>query len=143
MKKLLQLFFAFTAIAFISIACASSQKTVAIDDMKGAWTIVSVNGKAIQNPENEAFIDFNTDENVITGSATCNNFRGVIVINENDRNKFQLENIASTRMACPDMETEQKIFEALNAARSTQNLSNGNLALLNESGETVLELKKQ
>lgn len=78
------------------------------------WKLVEMNGRALlKNSEDgrDYFILLDNDENRINGFAGCNNFFGNYELTEGNRVTFS--KIASTMMACPDMNTEKELFQIL------------------------------
>ena len=78
------------------------------------WKLVEMNGKPVQNNSEdgrEYFILLDNDENRIHGYAGCNSFFGNYELTEGNRVTFS--KMASTMMACPDMNTEQELFTIL------------------------------
>ncbi|NVJ87685.1 MAG: DUF4377 domain-containing protein [Algoriphagus sp.] len=78
------------------------------------WKVIQVG--ELQNPVgsldgNELTFEFNASEKTYFGQLGCNTIRGGIA--ENDGENLKLGLGATTMMACPDMETEQKISKAL------------------------------
>lgn len=77
------------------------------------WKLVEMAGRPVSNAagEQDYFIMLDADENRINGFAGCNNFFGNFELAEGLRIKFS--QIASTMMACPDMNTEKELFQIL------------------------------
>ena len=119
------------------------ESQVSLTDLSGEWAIELVNGKKIVGTtEVTPFIGFNTDENRIYGNVGCNTINGALLQNEKTANSLKFENIATTMMMCPDMETETTVLNALNETRSFS-IKNGQVYLLGENGNELLVLKKQ
>ncbi|MGE0018547.1 MAG: copper resistance protein NlpE N-terminal domain-containing protein [Draconibacterium sp.] len=81
------------------------------------WRLVELRGKKIEkagNSPKEAFLFINTDGKSIYGNAGCNSVHGGIEIGEMNRIKFL--KMASTMMACPDMEAEREFLQVLETA---------------------------
>ena len=102
------------------------------------WKILSV-GK-IQNPtgfkSKEALtFEFDASKRTYVGNMGCNSVRGEI--KENNGEKLLLGPGASTKMACPDMSTENAISKALVDTRGYK-LENNQLYFMNESGQTLI-----
>lgn len=72
----------------------------------------------------------------------ANTINGALLQNEKTANSLKFENIATTMMMCPDMETETTVLNALNETRSFS-IKNGQVYLLGENGNELLVLKKQ
>ena len=112
-------------------------------DLSGEWAIELVNGKKIEGTAEVApFIGFNTDESRIYGNVGCNTINGALVQDENVPNSLKFENVATTMMMCPDMETETIVLNALNETKSFD-IKEGKVYLLGENGNELLVLKKQ
>lgn len=81
------------------------------------WKLVELNGKKVQHYEKnkrEPHMILKTDENRVHGSGGCNTFNGSYQLKEGNRITFS--KIASTLMACENMETEQEFFKVLELA---------------------------
>ena len=83
------------------------------DIIEKYWKLTAINGEAI--PENsmgrEAHIIFKIEENRIIGNGSCNSFNGQYELKSG--NGIALSKIASTMMACIDMEIEGKFLRSL------------------------------
>lgn len=116
---------------------------VSLSDLSGEWAIEFANGKKIVGTAEVApFIGFNLDESRIYGNVGCNTINGALVQNEEKPNSLKFDNIATTMMMCPDMETETILLNALNETRSFS-MKDGRIYLLGENGNELLVLKKQ
>lgn len=114
-----------------------------VSDQPEIIALCSEDGKKIVGTtEVTPFIGFNTDENRIYGNVGCNTINGALLQNEKTANSLKFENIATTMMMCPDMETETTVLNALNETRSFS-IKNGQVYLLGENGNELLVLKKQ
>jgi heat shock protein HslJ len=80
----------------------------------------------------EIFINFNAEEKRFGGFAGCNSFSGIYSL---DENKLNLERIVSTKMMCPEIDTETKLFTVLQEINSFR-MEDDKLILL--KGETVM-----
>jgi heat shock protein HslJ len=77
------------------------------------WKLIELNGQPITPTENrkEAFIILKKEENKVNGHSSCNNFRGTYALTNETQLSFS--KMASTMMACPDMNTEKTFLDAL------------------------------
>ena len=50
----------------------------------------------------------------LSGNAGCNRMNGNIEYTDAQKNIIKFPQVATTRMACPDMQAEQEFLEALN-----------------------------
>ncbi len=113
-------------------------------ELDGTWSIMAVNGDALTPGKgNVPTLTFDTNTNRLGGSTGCNRVMGNIERgNDNTRNIY-FGQTATTRMACPDMDTERNILEALNATKTFGRLPNGNAAFYDANGTAVMELRKE
>ena len=94
------------------------EKTAAdprIEDRR--WLLVEVMGQPFEASEDlrEAFVFLDSSQGRASGNASCNNFFGRYVLQTGNRIRFA-GNMAATMMACPDMEIEVTMLEALGKA---------------------------
>lgn len=76
------------------------------------WRLVEVNGKSVKsNNEKDYFINLDSKSGKFTGFVGCNSIMGSFVMI--DATKLQFSNVASTKMACPDMKIESKFMKML------------------------------
>lgn len=110
-----------------------------MDFLNGNWLITSVGGTTIDDEEATLFIDIN--ELKVHGNTGCNFFNGVLYINPDKSNAIDFSNLASTRMACPNMQQESAILLALEETTGAIEGSEGRVMLLNSSGKELMTLK--
>jgi heat shock protein HslJ len=80
------------------------------------WKLIELHGQAVvrsAQSKEDAYIRL-TREGVMSAYTGCNNMTGSYQVHKGFGIKFS--NIASTRMACPDMKTEQILNQVLQAA---------------------------
>jgi len=75
------------------------------------WKLVELWGQPVTGDERRPFIQLHGKEGRVSGFGGCNSITGSYELKPGLRLRFT--NIASTMMACPDMDTEQKFFEML------------------------------
>ncbi len=78
------------------------------------WKLVELRGKKIENTGNspkEAFLFINADGKSVYGNAGCNSVNGGVELTEMNRIKFS--KMASTMMACPNLEDEREFLQML------------------------------
>ena len=75
--------------------------------------------------------EFNLSEMRVSGHAGCNQFFGEINLKGN---LISFGTLAATKMACPDMTVEQKVFQALNQNNFTYKIDKLKLILESDSG---------
>ncbi|MCU6772528.1 META domain [uncultured Bacteroides sp.] len=134
MKKMLISAAAFAAVVLSS--CGTTGKSV---DISGEWNVVSVKGEQVAgNP----YIGFNLAEGRIYGNAGCNRIMGGVEVDSVNPGKIGFTGVGATRMMCPDMETEQKVLEALNEVAGYQASSAG-VELTDKDGNVLMSLEKK
>lgn len=117
---------------------------VKLSVLKGEWLITEVNGEAIPTGmEKQPFIAFDVKEKLIHGNAGCNLMNGGFKTDAANAQSITFPAVASTMMACPDMDTESKIMKALNEVKSFDVLSGGGIGLYDGNGSLVLVLAKK
>ncbi|RYC71814.1 MULTISPECIES: META domain-containing protein [Spirosoma] len=124
----------------VSAGCATKKPAQPV--MKGSeelyahrWNLTELNGRAVTPPEPErrAHLLFTPGQvNKVSGSGGCNRITGTYELSGSNRITFAP--LATTRMACPDMETESQFLKAL--AQATKYSLADNYLLL--SSDTVL-----
>lgn len=89
----------------------------AIEDTR--WELIELNGKPIEpgDYQTQPFLVMQSETSRINGNASCNTFSGAYTIKSNQRIDFG-DNLALTRMACPDMKLEQAFMELLAVAET-------------------------
>lgn len=128
-----------SAAAFAAILLSSCGTTTKSVDITGEWNVVSVEGKQVTgNP----YIGFDTENGRLYGNAGCNRIMGGFEIDLVNPGHIGLTNVASTRMMCPDMETEQKVLEALNEVAGFKSSATG-VELTDKDGKVLMSLEKR
>jgi Heat shock protein len=116
---------------------------VKLSVLNGEWKIKEVNGEAVPSGmEKQPFIAFDVKKKSIHGNAGCNLINGGFETKTTNARSISFPGVASTMMACPDMETESKIMKALNEVKSFDVLSGGGIGLYDANGGLVLVLEK-
>lgn len=110
-----------------------------IDFLNGAWQVVAINGKNINIAD--ARLIFDIDANTISGNAGCNRLNGELTRNPNLSASVQFSNLATTRMTCPDIETETALLIALEEVTHARH-HDDYAELLDASNKTIIKLQK-
>lgn len=114
MKKYLFLCLAVVGIAVFA-ACKSQKAVVAsFSDLDGEWSVVELNGKKLDPSDSKQLIVIDVARKHLSGNAGCNRMNGNIEYTDAQKNIIKFPQVATTRMACPDMQAEQEFLEALN-----------------------------
>ena len=95
-------------------SCKTSGKaTVSFSDLNGEWQVVQLNGKTVNPGQTGQVVDIETATKRLSGNAGCNRMMGQIEYSDAHENSIKFPQIATTRMACPDMSGEQELLDAL------------------------------
>lgn len=88
------------------------------------WKLVELNGKAIDNDSlmREPYIQFDSEQNRISGTGGCNGFGGTYKLTAD--NKIKFSELLSTMMACPKMEIEIELMDAIKQTSKYSILNN-------------------
>lgn len=89
---------------------ALNKETTTIKNIK--WKLVSLMGKNAS--DGNAFIMFSNESDKVYGKGGCNNFNGTYQLKTG--NQIKLSKIATTLMACANMEDESQFIEVLEMA---------------------------
>lgn len=108
--------------------------------LNGQWQIVQLNGRSINDPEVNIFID--VPQLKIHGNTGCNYFNGTLYLDPTKAKAVEFGEMGVTRMACPKMEQEQQVLLALESVKSAQRDGKERVNLLNAQGQTLIKLKK-
>lgn len=122
-------------------ACGSSKQAAQSIDLTGEWNIVTVNGDTVRTASTP-FIGLDMKEKRIYGNAGCNRMMGTFEVDSLNPGKIQFGTIGTTRMMCPDMDTESKVLQALNTVKGYAQTETG-INLTDTEGKTVLTLEKR
>lgn len=112
--------FFFIALIFIMAACNSSKKAGESSPpalTETYWKLTELMGTKITGPSQtgkEMYITFKKEDNMVLGHGGCNSFRGKYELKEGNRISFS--GLASTLMACPDMQNETEFMKAVESA---------------------------
>lgn len=100
------------------------------------WKLVALDDEPIIAPADSKEIHFTllSEENSIRGFAGCNGFGGGYTLGSNDQIAFS--QLISTKMACPNLDTENKFMKALEATLSFR--TEGNELWLFDTNENLL-----
>lgn len=101
------------------------------------WKLVAVNGKPVvadSSFRKEPHLIFKEADNRVTGNDGCNSFSGSFGLE--GRNQIGISQLASTLMACPNMDIPQQFVEVLQKADRYQ-IDGDNLSLSQEKGTWV------
>lgn len=115
-------------------------------DLNGKWKIVEAGGVAIPDTlENQPFIELDTAAKTMHGQAGCNLINGGFQTEEGEPASISFSQFISTMMACPDMEIEDRVKQALNATRTFARIQDGEnrVGFYDAEGTLVVVLIKE
>ena len=113
MKKLLISFCMASFVLFMT-SCRTTKNTMSVASINGEWNIIELNGSVLVPTPNQEFpfIGFDVASGHSYGNSSCNRMMGSFVMNGKP-GEIHFINVGTTRMACPNMTTEQSILAAL------------------------------
>ncbi|AXH13343.1 META domain-containing protein [Halarcobacter bivalviorum] len=100
------------------------------------WKVNSLYGKEVEVFVKEAHLKFK-DNNQVNGALGCNNFFGKF---EQKDSSLSFINVASTKMMCPNMKTEDAFSKVLFETR-TYKISGETMTFFNENKEEIAKFK--
>ncbi|MDE6048482.1 MAG: META domain-containing protein [Paramuribaculum sp.] len=113
-----------------------------ISFINGAWQITKLGNKEI-SPESEMKLVIDVPELKVHGNTGCNILNGNLLIDPDKQNSLQFKDIATTRMMCPDAETEQDFLIALEQVETVAPGADNSIAQLKDSrGQVLITLKR-
>lgn len=101
----------FAVLAFAAGCTAPKQAATSNEaDLYKTWRLVEVQGETVDTSKMRRPAEFTFDktEQRISGSAGCNNIFGKFTVSGD---KLTFSPLAATKMACPDMSTEDKFLK--------------------------------
>lgn len=122
-------------------SCQVAQKNVSLSMIEGEWNITEVNNSAVKT-QPCPYIGFDLQDNRVYGNSGCNGFMGSFNF-EGKEGKIDLGQMASTLMACPDMELEQNVLQALGAVKGFSFIDNEHFILCDKDKKPLLQLEKR
>ncbi len=105
------------------------------------WVLESINDKKLNASDfakGLPRLEFNTTENRLTGHGGCNNFNGTIEV---QGRKIKTGRFMSTRMACPNLDTEIQLLSSITSREIPYTLESMKLKL-QLGADSLLVLKK-
>lgn len=120
---------------------------VSLPDLDGEWGVVEMNGKTLNPRETHQVLVFDVARQGLSGNAGCNRLMGKIEYNEAYKNIIKFPQVATTRMACPDMSGETELLDALNKVVRFEAQGDRTpiteIAMFGTNNDKLLVLKKQ
>lgn len=137
--------------AFTFVACESdsnqsenqnqqTEATTSIFEIN--WVLNELEGNPVSETETSQSIptiQFDATENRFYGRGGCNQYNGGFEF-DSETGEVELSQIAATKMACPDMDLENRYFTMLNEVERIEQ-SSQILKFFNDSGETIAQFE--
>lgn len=138
-----KVFLSMAAIGFAVLmgSCGTGSKTMTNVDLSGEWNIVDINGEALSG-DAKPFLGVDVVEKRIYGNAGCNRMMGGLEYDSVQPGKVRFTSVATTRMMCPEMETEQKVLAALDKVVGYSGTEES-LSLVDAEGNNVMTMEKR
>lgn len=108
--------------------------------LNGTWSVREISGQPVDVPDMKLVID--VDEGKLHGNTGCNIINGSLETDMDTANSISFQDIAMTRMACPEPNFEMQLVVALEEAMKAKPLKGGQAALLDSEGKTVVLLER-
>lgn len=115
---------------------------IPVADLQGEWRIAKVYDRKVPVSQETPNLVFDVEARKISGDTGCNRLMGGFETDDADKKSISFPNVAATRMACPNMTTEQEILSALRDVRFFGLLENGNVALYSKGSDQLVELMR-
>ncbi|MBC5992645.1 META domain-containing protein [Pontibacter cellulosilyticus] len=119
MKNILRFTFILSVTILMQFCTAQPATEVADQEtiLDAYWMLISLEGQNVPAPKDSrmAYIRLQENEDDIFGFAGCNKFTGKYKLTED---ALQLSELSTTRMSCTNMDTENKLMEALRSTTS-------------------------
>lgn len=106
--------------------------------LNGTWKVTKINEEPVDVDGLKLVMD--VDEGKVHGDTGCNIFNGTLDTDMEQPNSISFNQIALTRMMCPDIKYENTYMVALEEACSARPVSNNEVVLYNDQNEPVLTL---
>ena len=108
--------------------------------LNGAWKVTAIDGKPITAAVK---IVIDVDEKRVHGNAGCNLLNGEIIVNLDKGNGIEFKNLATSRMTCPDIATEQAFLLALeNVDTAARGTDSDHAVLKDNDGKVIISLSR-
>ena len=144
------LFYIFVCLMSVGVLAACKTRKVVeatVSDLDGEWVVVEMNGRPVAAGENQPVMRLDILRRGLSGNAGCNRLMGQIEYDSDHRNIIRFLQVATTRMACPDMSVERAFLEALDKVARFEAVGEEapvrRIALFGTKGEKLLELTKR
>lgn len=140
MKKVI--FYVLFIPAFIGMMFACSDVKTDAKKLEGKWNVVEVKGEKLMEEGLPQMI-FNMAENKLHGNTGCNIFNTTVNLDSDDVSSITINPAATTMMACPNMDVEGKVLQAMEEVKGVKAGKNENeMCLVDQNGNVLFVLQK-
>lgn len=113
-----------------------------VNELQGKWTISQVGSDTI-SIEEMPFMEFDIPNKKLHANVGCNIMNAALLVEDANASSISIEPGQVTMMACPNMEIEQLILQAVPKVKAIKNgASENEMLLVDENGNTLLVLSK-
>lgn len=113
-----------------------------ISFLNGAWAVSRIHSEAVPDSAGIKMV-IDIPELRVHGNTGCNILNGSLFLDPDKQNSIQFVDLATTRMACPDGEREQRFLVALEEVETVIPGKDDSTAILKDSqGAEVLQLTR-
>ncbi len=110
--------------------------------LNGAWKIDVIKGVKVPSTADVKVV-IDVDECKIHGNAGCNLLNGDIIVNLDKGDGIEFKNLATTRMTCPDIATEQQFLLALEEVDTAVQGATPNEAVMKDAqGKVIITMHR-
>lgn len=129
---------------FLITGCRSHNAAAfsSLSDLNGEWDIVELDGTALNFAGTRHYLAFDMENKRISGYAGCNRIIGSLVYENERNNAIRFPQISTTRMACPDMKSEQELLQILDRVERFTAEDKSTIAFFDKNGEKIMVLSK-
>ncbi len=113
-----------------------------MDFLNGSWEVTEINDISCDNPDMQLVIDI--QEKKLHGNTGCNIVNGSLLIDPDKSNSIQFQDLATTRMACPEniMKGETAMLVALESVEYAKKGKANTIIMLDKDNKPVIVLHK-
>ncbi len=109
--------------------------------LNGAWKVVRIDNRTVPSSADVRVV-IDVESKTIHGNAGCNLLNGGLILNLDVKNGVEFRNLSTTRMMCPDMDTERAFLVALEQVTKADNIDADNATLLDDKGASIISLQR-
>lgn len=113
MKKFIYIGIMALSLGLFASCKAKKGVEATFSDLDGRWNIVELNGKVLDPAETNQLIELDMARRTLSGKAGCNRMMGQVEYSESHKHIVKFPQVATTRMACPNMDSERELLQAL------------------------------